>query len=887
MSKLDAKRWPEISALLDRVLELPDAERATFLASIASDDRALVDEVLTILAGSQQRSFPDFLGTSPAPVGSPDHGGRRLGAYVVESEIGRGGMGSVWRARRADGRFEGSVAIKLLNASLVGKPAEQRFVREGNVLASLHHPHIAPLLDAGVADTGQPYLVLEYVAGERIDRYCELRALTTRQRVALFIDVLSAVSHAHSHLVVHRDLKPANILVTADGVVKLLDFGIAALLLPERADSPSQATVEMSTVFTPDYAAPEQLLHQPLTTATDVYALGLVLFVLLVGKHPHGETTESALGRMRTIVDHDAPQPSALAPDAPTARLLRGDLDAIIAKALRRPPQDRYATVAAFADDLRRYLGDEPVAARAQNTAYRARKFVERHRGSVLGSAAAFLGLIIATGFALVQMREARMQRDRSIAQAKLAEKQAEFVTLMMSTVGESPITASQLLDGGSRLLDAHYASDKTFRAAALINLAARYTDVGEPEKSRAALAQALELGKSLGEDIVVARAECALAGNSLDLGDAAAAATHLAAGKAALAEVPAPDPLYVVDCERNAADVAEARGATQDAIRISAAAQALLERMHQRRDIRYAELLNRESDYYKSLGDSKRGFDFSKRALDAFRDMGLADTDEYLTGMHNVASSLNGFGEMQEGCRLEKDVVTRLDATNRPVVTAIAVTYGSCVLKRDEAAAEALRWYDRGVDAAVTGHDPSLEMHGRTARARALLALKRLDEAGAELDRVDAIAKQNPALGRSTAARARIIRTQLLLARNELTAARVLIEGVVTELRGDTTGKRVLITGALMTAARIALAQQRGDDALVFANEAVAEATRRARDPAKSVDVGESTLLVAQAMTQLGNVADARAAAARAEHALAASLGEQNSLTLAARGLQ
>ena len=245
MSRTDPEAWRRVSEHIDRVLELPAAARDEHLNRLDRDEPKIATDVRRLLAVRERTGFDAFLsGPSPAAgiASATSPAGSQLGAYVLEAEIGRGGMGSVWRARRSDGRFEGHVAFKLLNAALVGQPAEQRFMREGHVLANLRHPHIAQLLDAGVAPTGQAYLVLEYVEGVRIDQYCEANRLTSRARIRLFLDVLAAVAHAHSNLVVHRDIKPSNILMTDDNIVKLLDFGIARLL-PANGDA-SPLTVE-------------------------------------------------------------------------------------------------------------------------------------------------------------------------------------------------------------------------------------------------------------------------------------------------------------------------------------------------------------------------------------------------------------------------------------------------------------------------------------------------------------------------------------------------------------------------------------------------------------------------------------------------------------------
>ena len=294
-------------------------------------------------------------------VDIPSLEGQVVGAYRLISLIGQGGMGSVWLAERCDGRFEGRVAVKLLNVALMGRAGEERFRREGTFLAKVTHPHIARLIDAGVSAASQPYLVLEHVDGQPIDRYCDEQALGIEARIRLFLDVLEAVAHAHANLIVHRDLKPANVLVSVDGQVKLLDFGIAKLLSGDAqwGGSPvveaSALTREAGAPLTPAYAAPEQLAQGQITTATDVYALGVLLYVLLSGQHPVGAAIQSPVTLMRAIVDVEPRRmsdvvvsrtetPEALAGHAARCgttlgrlrRVLRGDLDTIVAKALKK-----------------------------------------------------------------------------------------------------------------------------------------------------------------------------------------------------------------------------------------------------------------------------------------------------------------------------------------------------------------------------------------------------------------------------------------------------------------------------------------------------------------------------------------------------------------------
>ena len=424
----DKARWPALSPLLDQLLDLDPADRPARLAALRADDPALADELASLLDRLAALDSTRFLDgpALPAPGGPHSAAGQVVGAYQLEREIGRGGMGSVWLARRTDGRFEGEVAIKFLQADLFhryGPALGARFTREGRILGRLAHPNIARLLDAGhLAAAGpapaQPYLVLEYVQGEPIDAYCTREVLDVPARLRLFVDVLSAVAHAHNRLILHRDLKPSNILVTASGEVKLLDFGIAKLL--DAADDPGTAgdvTQHAGPAFTPQYAAPEQLQGGDVTTATDVYALGVLLFQLLSGQHPTGAADDAPLQRLQAVVQFDPPRLSeaVLAAGGPMAvrraRELRGDLDTIVARALKKVPAERYANAADLADDLRRTLAHEPIAARPDTWTYRSAKFLRRHRLAVVAGTLAAVALTATAGVAWREARQAQQQQ--------------------------------------------------------------------------------------------------------------------------------------------------------------------------------------------------------------------------------------------------------------------------------------------------------------------------------------------------------------------------------------------------------------------------------------------------------------------------------------------
>ena len=553
--------WTDVDQHLDRLLDLPSAEREGYLSGIESGQPHVAAALREMLVDHERLANAGFIENALARSVVPELIGAQVGAYTIRSLIGRGGMGEVWLAHRSDGRFDGKFAIKFLDSRVASAAVLDRFRREGRLLARLAHPHIARLIDAGVTTAGQPYLVLEYVEGERIDVHCDSRSLGLEARVRLLLDVLAALAHAHSNLVIHRDIKPSNILVTAAGEVKLLDFGIAKLLGTEvNAEGDSAPTRLEDSALTPDFAAPEQFLGEPASTATDVYQVGVLMFALLAGRLPSGSADVPRAERIRFALDREPPRLSDVAPSS-SRKALRGDLDAIVSKALRKLPQERYTTAGALADDLKRYLGNEPVDARANLVGYRMRKFVRRHRTAVIGSAIAILALMVATGFALFQMREAQIQRDQSRAQAKRAEAQAEFVTLMMATVGKKPTTAEQLLDAGLRLLDEHYTGDRGFQASALLNLSSRYADLGLTRKQQATLQSANDIAHQLHDPVLIARSECGLAQTAMDVGDVVGAVTAIASARAALAQAPIINPLYVEDCMEAEANLAEARG--------------------------------------------------------------------------------------------------------------------------------------------------------------------------------------------------------------------------------------------------------------------------------------------------------------------------------------
>jgi eukaryotic-like serine/threonine-protein kinase len=526
MPPINADRWRVLSPYLDQALDIAADERAAWLATLSTRDAALASDLRAILAQQgeiRESRFLECAVLDPQAAPIVSLAGQVVGAYRLISRLGQGGTGSVWLAERCDGRFEGRAAVKLLNISLVGRAGEERFRREGNILARLRHPRTAHLVDAGVSPAGQPYLVLEHVNGQTIDEYCDDRALPIEARVRLFLDVLDAVAHAHANLIVHRDIKPANVLVSTDGQVKLLDFGIAKLIEREAGwgstTTADQLTREGGAVLTPQYAAPEQLSGGAVTTASDVYALGVLLYLLLTGRHPAGAADGSPAALIKAIVEAESPRPSdaVVAPSGPADlavdhatrrgctpgrlnRALRGDLDTIVTKALKKNAAERYPSVTAMADDLRRLLRHEPISARPDTLGYRGARFVRRHSAGVAAVAA---GVLLLAGLIVVHTTRLATERDRAQREAAKAVKVSEMLMGLLTsadpyasrtTSGEPTVRA--LLDAGARQVRTDLAAEPDLQAQLLATMGRTYRRLGLYDKAQQLLEQALVSGQ-------------------------------------------------------------------------------------------------------------------------------------------------------------------------------------------------------------------------------------------------------------------------------------------------------------------------------------------------------------------------------------------------------
>ncbi len=491
--------WPEVRALFLEALEVERSQRPELVRKRAGDDTALAEEALALLAED------DTIGDALPPADTSDASprqlreGSRVGPYRLIRRLGEGGMGSVFLALRADGLFEREVALKLIRGSLASEELQRRFTAERRVLAALHHPNIALMFDAGTAEDGTPYFAMERVNGLTLDQHVARHSPDIESRLRLFVAIADAVQHAHTHLIVHRDLKPSNVMVTYDGGVKLLDFGIARLLPESPLAGDTPATRTHMQILTPEYASPEQLRGDPATTLSDVYQLGLILFELLTGRHPYREAGSSPLAAAVAATLHEPTSPSTAVgtSNRELRKRLAGDLDQIVLTALERDPTRRYQSADRFADDVRRHLTGLPILARRQSIGYRVRRFASRHRALTAGIVAATTALAIGVSTTLWQARIAERQREAAVAAAAKAEAVTDFLREILISADPTrmgpEVTLEHVLEAASTRAGNELADQPAVEAAVRTSLGASYRSLGDYDAAAEQLELALD----------------------------------------------------------------------------------------------------------------------------------------------------------------------------------------------------------------------------------------------------------------------------------------------------------------------------------------------------------------------------------------------------------
>ena len=855
MPIIDRVTWESLEPLLDQVLDLAPEQRTQWLEDLSARSPVLATELRAFLADEAVADRQGFLERLPDISLS----GIELGAYRLERPLGQGGMGTVWLARRTDGRFEGVAALKLLNLALVNPTVRERFRREGSVLARLSHPGIARLLDAGVSETGQPYLVLEHVDGVPIDEYANQHALTRSQRIQHFLQVLDAVGHAHTNLIVHRDLKPSNILVNADGVVKLLDFGIAKLLDTETGGDRTALTLEGGRVFTPHYAAPEQVRGDTLTTATDVYALGVLLYVLLSGRHPTAEKSRSPAETVQALLEREP------------ARLRAGDLDTILAKALSKQPGERYQTVAAFAEDLRRYLRQEPVSARPSSFTYRIGKFIRRNTAAALGGAALVAVLVAATLFSLGQAKRATRERDSAIRESQRADALIGFQRALFSQIGDRSMTMDQILEEGMALLERGRTADPILETEVTMGFAGMYLDLGRRSRARNLLDSAEAIAARTGNRALLVGIQCRSARILGDIGLADSMAPKLA-----LFLATPPGELDVEDlamCLDARGSLAGSRGQADSAVSFYLQGREVLERNQRTRTRAYFSLMGQLGVAYQDLGEFRQTLAIMRRSWAAAESIGLQETVGGVNAHHQFVFPLMVVGEIAEADSITQKVMQLLDAGTIDLPrTTVFLTNRAAVMQLMDRPDSAFKYFDRLV--ATTENAPgSLRRRLLFGRGRAEVQLGRLREARETLRQIRSLRDSSMTVSREE----HHLLGWVLGAEGDLPAADSAFTNVLRRdgyFEGNSNpGTRQV----LLAAADIALRLGDPARAIELAGGARKMATLDSLAETRSGYVGEARLLEARALMLQGDSSRARVVLAQALPALAFGYGPKH----------
>jgi len=877
---LSAAELATLNQLLIEVLDLEPAQRASWLEALPPQVDALRPTLRDLLDRADAPETHDFLHTLPKLDRGDDTAqathreGDTVGPYRLLRAIGRGGMGAVWLAERVDGAPKRQVALKL--PLLAAQPLmRQRLAIERDILAALEHPHIARLYDAGVDASGQPYLALEYVEGEAIDAYCRGRALGIDARLALFVQVASAVAHAHAKLVLHRDLKPGNILVTADAQARLLDFGIAKLL---QDDPPGDGALTQMAgrALTPDYAAPEQILGQPMTVASDVYSLGVVLFELLTGERPYRLAQDSPAALADSIRAVRMPLPSTVATDPKAKRRLAGDLDTIVLKALKAAPAERYPTVNALIDDLERLRDGHPILARPDSAGYRLRKFVARNRLPVASAVAVLLAVFAGAGAALWQARSAATERDRALALLDRNQAALDFMEMVITEAVpvDAPVSRAELLERSERIANDSLKRNPEHLALVLSMLSSHYNSNADYAKSSRLIDRAAELVRTSPDIALRAEIECNRA-HTIAMTGRPDEGKQAISGWLARGDL---DPALAAQCQLYLAQIALAEGRARDALeqaeharrRLATLAQppALLE-ASALAELAYAESLTGRND----LADR----DYAA-ALKIYRDLGRDHGSAYLTILNNWALAAFSSGDIRRAHQVIEETLRLSDPAKAPAYVLSNMAGALLTLGRlDEALAQAQRAYEQARrTGAVTFEVLALMTQSNVHRERGDLATARQ-----LLDAAAAASAHESAQGTRTGLR--INQARLQLVSGDAAGALARIEPVAQQL--EVAGAR---TATLSFALRVRgeARWQRGDLAGALAD------ARRAVDIARDAQAGKphsyvtglSWLLLGRIEAAAGQAEASRRSLQAALDQLSPTLGDEHRETRRAR---
>ena len=876
--------------------------RTQFVIDACGSDKTLLDEVTSLLVAAEQSEgyferLSDKVGLSALAEDEPPlPEDKVIGNWRLERVIGRGGMGAVYLAERADEHFEQQAALKILPFGLDSKAARSRFLTERQILAGLEHANIARLLDGGVTDDGTPYFVMDYVDGLPIDVYCDQGSLGIDARIRLFLGVLAAVSHAHARLIVHRDIKPSNVLVDKSGNVKLLDFGVAKLLRPEVGMAGAGTTKELGVALTPEYAAPEQLLGQAVTTATDVYALGLMLYELLSGCSPRAVSAIHSYAALVEAATQDPPKASTVAAHAKRRgtssqslqRILRGDLDNVLQKALSREPDERYRTANAFAADLKRYLSGEIVSAMPPTLGYRAQKFVGRHRGSVVTALLTAIALVVSLVIATSQMLEARKQRDVALYQQQRVLASNEFLTLLLGEIGPEgkALSLGELLDRGVGMLERVFDEEYRFLGRMYFDLANGYYSLSKTNRMIDLLGRAEGAARAHDDSDLLAAVLCTSAIIQRHT-EPERSVRQIEEANSLMSRIDTPSMDSFTSCARANAIVTELHGDRQAAIELLRKALETIKASQLASVQNRVVAMNQLGNLYHNNGDRELALAAYEEILDVMERSGRGATAGYMINALNRSGALQMMGEVKSAFEIRQGLLGRmreLQESGRAPIAFLSYYAGS--LMRLPRYDEALPVANDALQAAQAAGNIQWAAQDELQLGRILIYLGRYDEAEQRINSAEATFLKASAANDRFVQSILLARAGLQLRRGDSVGARSLIDDELQRLDYPNTMTRPGTSVTLKIAAEIALANGAATKAEKYATDSHELAVKQARDPKLSANVGNRLLLRAKARLKLGNVKSARDDLGLALEALTNGLGGEHPETREAQEL-
>lgn len=864
---LDPQVYARVGPLLDHALELTPAQRVQWLSSLTGENTVVLETLARLLR--QADDTHEFLPSGPGKYSleqllggwAGSLAGTSIGAWTLDELIGQGGMGTVWLAHRADGTFTGRAAIKLLHLSSVTPVALEQFRREGTLLATLSHPNIARLLDAGVTEAGQPYLVMEYIDGVPLDVYAREQRLTQIARIGLMQQVLDAISHAHAQLIVHRDLKPSNILVRPDGRVALLDFGIGRQLLQSPVDELAAVTEAGGRALTPLFASPEQLRGELIGTASDTYSAAVVAYLLLTGTHPTAGDSRTTAEILRTTLGSE-PRRTAL-----------GDLDTILRKALKKAPSERYETAAAFNDDLRRYLQHKPVRARPDTLGYRARRFLRRNRTGVAGASVAILAVITTAGVAARQAWQAERARAGAQFQTERAEATRQFQTLLLSQIGTTTLSQKQLLDKGVQMFEAVATTDPRVTISMLLNFSDRYSELSRNEEAGAMLLRADSAARRIADVPAMFATACGLAQHYGKTDKAELAKQQLARAESVIAGTAKEFEVDRVACLLARARLVPKRAAIDSVLILYRRVVAILDSTGRSNTLQMVAVQSLLAGHLADINRGREAIAVLERQQDALTRLGLAGSFASAGVMANIATARGELGERAAILpiwRLVNAWITAADTAG-----GVNPTTGfnfAAELLADGQADSALVWYRAVAASAAMRKNPVIESRAQFGIIRSLSSLGRSAEAAPVLTRYLAMLR---ALRRPTDRDSLILTAAITAALNDTAGAVVLLEGVMvldSVLVTRQTNRRSW--SALRTLTKLLLDRGNAERARIYAQVMRQIANTDSLTTTRSADVGLADLYLARSFAAEGMRDSARVWAAAAATALRTGAG-------------